>query len=356
MTQTELKELIFGMAGLMSVTGYTATDSDKLTKLIGGYFDEIRTDKIGNHFFIKRCGRENAPVILIDTHYDEIGMMVTDLKENGFLTVTNIGGLDTAILQAGEVIVYGKTEDGERKDIYGVVASTPPHLRKPSEANKLKDISEILIDTGYSKEELSKYVRPGTAIGFKPKYTELQNGYIAGKAFDDKACAACAVAALSELEASDMSGDVVLQLSNFEEAGAGMVGALTGAFKVEPTCALVVDVNLGRTPDTKKNETVPVGAGARIRLCPITDRRLSKALIAAAEEAGVKHQVGASGGSTGTNTNVINLAGSGIPTVDVGLPLKSMHTSSEVISLKDAESLKEIVKLFVTSEKVRAEF
>ncbi|MCQ2427180.1 MAG: M20/M25/M40 family metallo-hydrolase [Clostridia bacterium] len=355
MENTELKKLITELSGLMSISGFTSVDGDRLKSLLGDIFDECESTPAGNYRFVKRCGRENARKILIDTHFDEIGMMVTGIRDGGFLNVINIGGLDTAILQAGEVTVYGKDENGVRHDIYGVVASTPPHLRKPGDAMKLRDISEILIDTGYPVNELGKFVSVGTPVGFRPVYSELKNGFIAGKAFDDKACAACAAAAIAETAREDLIGDVILQLSNFEEAGGGMTGALTGAFAEEPDCALVADVNLGRTPDTKKSETVVVGGGTAVTLSPITDRRLSSALIAEARDAGIKVQVCVAAGSTGTNTNVINLAGKGIPTVDVGLPLKSMHTSTEVISMNDAESLKNVIKLFISSGKIAAE-
>ena len=152
---------------------------------------------------IRRGGKENAQKILVDSHFDEIGMIVTEIKEGGFLTVTSIGGLDTRILQASEVIIYGAG-----REIYGVVGSTPPHLQKPGESGKLREITELLIDTGYSKEELQKHVSIGTPVGFMPKYSELKNGFIAGKGFDDKACGAIAALALAQTPADELWGDV----------------------------------------------------------------------------------------------------------------------------------------------------
>ena len=355
MSELDLKKLIFDLAGLMSVTGSTGRESEKLSELVGEYFDEVKTSPVGNHVFIRRCGKENAPRILVDTHFDEIGMLVTGIKEGGFLTVTSVGGLDTRILQASEVTIYGKDSAGKPKNIYGVVGSTPPHLQKPGDSDKLKAIDELLIDTGYTREELEKFVRVGTPVGFRPKYLELKNGLIAGKGFDDKSCGACAVAAIASVPREKLWGDVYMLFSNCEETG-GMAGALTGAYGIDPVCAIVADVNLAHTPDTPKSDTVEVNGGVSVTLSPLTDKILNRIILDEAGERGIKTQVSVSASSTGTNTNVVNLVRQGIPTVDVGLPLKSMHTCTEVISMEDAGSLRDLIALFLTSEKIGEEF
>lgn len=345
----ELKELIVSMASLMTVTGYESHDSERLDELIGGFFDESTTDALGNRIFIKRCGRENAPKILVDAHLDEIGMIVTDIKENGFLTVTNVGGVDTRILQASDVVIYGKEK------IFGVIGSTPPHLQKPSEAKSLRAIGELLIDTGYPKEELEKIVRIGTPVGFEVKYVDLANGKIAGKGFDDKACAACAAEGIRRAAREDLAGDVYLMLSSREETTA-VAGAATGAYAIDPDYAFVFDVNLGTTPDVPKSESVEVGGGVSLTVCPITDRCLTRMTAELAEKRGLKYQISVSGSGTGTNTPSIHLTGAGIPCVDVGLPLKSMHTCAESLDMADAECAAELIAAFITSKEIAEVF
>ena len=345
----ELKKLIIDFASLMSISGHESYDAEKLISLIGNEFDETFADPVGNRFFVKKCGKENAPKILIDAHMDEIGMMVTDIKDGGFLTVTGVGGVDTRILQAGDVVIYGKEK------IFGVVGSTPPHLQKPEDSKKLRAIGELLIDTGYSKEKLSELVRIGTPVGFAPKYAEFANGQLAGKGFDDKACAACAAEGIARADRNELAGDVYLMLSSREETGL-VGGAATGSFGIYPDYALVIDVNLGRTPDTPANETVKMGDGVSLTFCPVTDRALTKMTAALADSNGIKWQASVSGSGTGTNTPDINLTKAGIPCVDVGLPLKSMHTCVEVLDLADAEAAAELIKLFVCSNEIAAEF
>ena len=206
-----------------------------------------------------------------------------------------------------------------------------------------------------SKETAKRLIPLGTPVGFAPVYGELLGDKLMGKSFDDKACAACAIAAVAEIPADELWGDVYVQLSNYEEAGGFMSGAQTGAYEINPVCAIVADVDLGTTPDTKKSETVPLDGGASLSTGPITDKRLTALLRRLADERKIKHQMSVTAGGTGTNTMVVNLVRNGIPTVDIGLPLRSMHTSNEVISMNDAASMRDLIALFVTSPEIEKE-
>ena len=346
----ELKKLLIDIPSIMSITGYTMQSGVKLRELIADAFDENYTDNVGNHVFVKKCGKENAPKILIDTHFDEVGMMVTGIHEGGFLSIVNVGGLDMRIMQAAEVTVYG-----EGREIYGVVVSTPPHLTKPAEAKKLKEIGELYIDTGYSKEELEKYVHLGTPVGFRAIYRELLNDKFSGKAFDCKACGACAAYAVASTPREELVGDVYVVFSNFEETGAHGAGAGNAAYSIDPDYAMVADVTHAVMPGDGKKEPKQ-GEGASITLAPITNRKLSNMLIKLAKDKELKLQRETVTRHTGTNTMIVNLILGGIPTVDIGLPLKNMHTYNEVVSIKDAEGLAELMKIFITSEEIAEVF
>ena len=346
----ELKKLITDISGLMSVTGFTGKSAKALEDIVGHAFDEHYTDPVGNHVYVRRCGRENAPKILIDTHFDEIGMMVTAISEGGFVSVTNIGGLDMRIMQAAEVVIYG-----EGKEIYGVITSTPPHLTKPTEVKQLKEIEVLYIDTGYSKEELEKYVHIGTPVGFRPIYRDLMNGCISGKSFDCKSCSACAVHAVSSVNKEDLAGDVYMVFSNFEETGTYFGGAMVAGYGIDPDYALVADVTGAVIPgDTRKEPKM--GEGASITFAPLTNRKMTKMLSEMAKERGIKLQREVASRATGTNTTVLNLVRGGIPLVDIGLPLKNMHTYNEIICLDDAQSMSDLIKLFICSEEIAKEF
>ena len=341
----ELKKLITELSGLMSITGYEDCGAEKIKEIADKFFDEYSCDNLRNQMLVKRCGREGAPKILVDAHLDEIGMYVTEIKDGGFLKVVNVGGLDTRIMQASDVIVYG------RKTLNAVVASIPPHLTSSEDREKLKSVDELLIDTGYPKEELEELVQIGTPVGFLPRYTELLNSQIAGKGFDDKACAACIIKAVAETPRDELAGDVYVLLSAHEETDR-LGGVVCGAYSVDPDYAMVVDVNLGKTPDTKARETVDMGGGPALTLSAVTDRVLTKMTVELCKEKEIKYQRIVSATSTGTNATALSLVRGGVPVVDVGLPLKSMHTYNEILSLEDAEELVKLVDAFISSKKI----
>ncbi len=343
-----LKELIVSLCGIMSVSGNERRGGEELKGLIGGVFDEYKTDALGNHLFIKKCGRENAPKILVDTHFDEIGMMVTDIKEGGFVSVINIGGVDTRILPASEVVIYGK------EPVYGVFAAKAPHLTTPADRENLTPLSEMLIDTGYSKEELEELCPIGTPVGFKPVYAELLNDRLAGKAFDDKACGACAVFGIDAVQKKDLAGDVYFLFSAFEETG--MIGARVAGFGIRPDYALVLDVTHAAVPEAKDRYLPAFGSGVAVAASPVTNRKLTRMVTELCRGGNVPFTVDACPGSTGTNANVLGISAEGIPTALCSLPLKSMHTSAEVLSMEDARALSKVVSLFIKSKEISEVF
>lgn len=342
----QLEELIMSLSALPSVSGRERDALPGLTALIGPNFDEQYTDAAGNCVFVKRSGKPNARSILIDTHLDEIGMMVTEVCDGGFLRVTNLGGLDARTLQASEVMILGK------KTAYAVVAAKPPHLSTKEERAKLETVNELYIDTGYAKEQAEALFPVGTPVKYKPSYHKLLNGRIAGTSFDDKACGACAAYALSDIPAEQLAGDVYLLFSQREESSRESFGAGTGAFGIDPDYAIAVDVDLGTAPDTPKYETIDVGKGISIAASVSMNRAYTKALMALCGEKNIPYQPLAASLSTGTNGEGIRLTSAGIPTAVIGLPLQNMHTQNEIISMDDAETLVKFIRAFVSSEKL----
>ncbi|PWM47487.1 MAG: aminopeptidase, partial [Clostridiales bacterium] len=85
-----------------------------------GFCENIEIDKFNN--VIARIPGKNKYTLMLEAHYDEIGLVVTEITENGFLRVLRVGGTDRRTMLASEVIVNG---------LPGVVCSVPPHLMKP---------------------------------------------------------------------------------------------------------------------------------------------------------------------------------------------------------------------------------
>ena len=346
---TTLRTWIEALCGMMSVSGFETRSDGALRELLVPHFDEFEVDAVGNHLLYRRCGKKDAPTVLVDAHFDEIGFLVTSVLDGGFLRIAPLGGVDPSIMQAADVIVYG------RETMRGVVVSTPPHLRPRDEKGKLPAVDEMMVDVGYDlpREELEALVPVGTPIGFAPYYTALACGKdgekcLSGKSFDNKACGAAAAFAIATTPRDELAADVCLLLSSYEETSR-LGGVSPAVYRVRPDYAMVVDVNLARVPDTKDFETVPFRGGVSISASAATDRRLTRLTRALCEEQGIPFSMIAAPSSTGTNAASVNLVGAGVPVVDVGLPLKNMHTYEEILCEQDVQALCDLVRAFVTS-------
>lgn len=336
----DLKQILFELSETMSISGFEYRAADKLSGILSEYFDEHEMSPNGNHVFIKRSKKQNAPRLLIDAHFDEIGMMVREINEHGFIRVTGLGGIDTRILLAGEVVIHGS------EPVYGLVCVTPPHLQKKGENNTLPPVSDLWIDTGFTAGTLCKKgVEIGTPVGFKPIVTELLNNRLAGKGFDNKASIGAAAEAMRILDGADVGWDIYLLCACKEEVSS--LGAKTGAFDIFPDAAIVLDVNLAFVPDTQRHKTVKLGEGPSISISAITDRQLTRAVIDYAKENNLRYQTVVEATDTGSDANVTPLVRDGIPTVLIGIPLRNMHTYNEVVSVDDINDTAKLIAEFI---------
>lgn len=326
-----LYTLVENFTSYPGVSGFEDMAFDELRAYVESLnlFDEMGTTPVGSFYGIMRCGKENAPLVLCDAHLDTIGFVVTEICEGGFLRIAPIGGIAAKILPSAEVNIYGK------KTIRGVFASKPPHLMEAGESEKKLNVTDFCVDTGLPLEELKKIVRIGTPIAFPCNLTRLLNDGLAGAGFDDRLCGASIVRALMMLDKSQLNVDVAFQFSGGEETG--YKGAMTTAYKLNPDMAIVIDVTNAFVPGAHKTrEGVRAGNGGDICLSPQTNRAFTKKAIAIAQQENIPYQLSASPGGTGTNSNAVQTTRNGVPTLLVSIPLKNMHTMSEIVNMNDA--------------------
>ncbi|MBO4277751.1 MAG: M20/M25/M40 family metallo-hydrolase [Clostridia bacterium] len=305
-----------------------------------GMFDEIYTTPVSSVCAIMRCGRENAELVMCDAHLDTVGFVVTEICEGGFLRIAPVGGIAPKILQASVVYIYGK------ETITGVFGSKPPHLQAPGEAEKKTEVTDLFIDTGFSAEKLKEIIRVGTPVGFRGNTEKLIGTRIVGTYLDDRLCAAAILRGLMMLDKTKLTKDIAFTFTAREETGAG--GVMTVAYGLNPEYAIVSDVTNAFVPGAHKSrEGVKVGKGVDICYSPKTSRRLTGRAVETARKNGVDYQLSASGGYTGTNAEDITVTRGGIPSVLFSIPLKNMHTASEIADLKDVYGAARLVSLML---------
>lgn len=333
-----MKKLIKELSDLRGISGFEYRISDKIAEYFRPYADDVTVDTLGNVIAVKRCGKENAKKIMIEAHCDEIGLMVRDIDDRGFVTMAMVGGIDARILPSSEVVIHG------RKDVPGVIGAKPPHLQEADEAKKASKLTDMAIDTGMNADEVKKYVSVGDSITLAQSVGELGGGQFSGKTLDDRAGVATLITTMKNLMKIKTDVDVYAVAAVQEEVG--LRGAKTAAYSINPNLAIAVDVCHGITPDNSDN-AFETGSGAVISIGPNIHPKLQKRLSETAEKYHVKTELDVDGGDTGTDAWAIQVSRCGVPTALLSIPLKYMHTSVETLSVSDVSAVSELLTYFI---------
>jgi endoglucanase len=277
---------------------------------------------------------DGEKTVMLEAHIDEIGLIVTSV-ENGFLSVSNVGGIDPRMLSGMKVKIHGK------KPLKGVFCSVPPHLRKTND--DVPKIGEIFIDTGLSNA--GEFVSAGDRVTFCQNFASLLGSLVTGKALDNRAGVAAVIKAGELLSKEVLNTKVVILLSDMEEIG-GM-GAKVGAFGSDIYEAVAVDVSFGNAPDCDSTKTGVLGGGAMLGISPVLSLEVTNKLKNAAEKIGADLQTEVMGGKTSTDADAIAFSKFGVKCGLLSIPLRNMHTPVEVADLKDVEDVAKILAQYV---------
>lgn len=336
----DLKEILGGLVNISGVSGEEHFASNQVCKLLSEYL-ECEVDSFGNVYGKPKSFDENKKTIMLDAHIDEIGMIVTYITDDGFLKVSNCGGLDARLLLAQQVEVMCSTGS-----IKGVVTSTPPHLEKDN--SKVPEVGDIFIDIGMSKERAQELVQLGDRVYIKNQLTAMQGDVITSHALDDRSGVAAILCALDLLKDKSTKYNISVLFSAQEETGDR--GAKIGAYNIAPDMAIAVDVSFALTSGESPEDCGKMLGGPMIGIAPSLSRQMSDELIDTAKAEGIPYQIEVMNGKTGTNADEIGVSRGGVKTCTVSIPLKYMHTPVETISLLDVENTAKLIAKFCESE------
>lgn len=334
----ELRTTLTALVGEKSPSGFERPAAKTAQTLLAPYVDETYFDRLGSLVGVKRCGKPNAPKVLLDAHLDEIGLMVTGIEE-GFLRFTEIGGVDPRMLPDREVTVLCD------EPLLGVIACLPPHVQTAKDHDKAVAMEDLYIDVGLSQEEAERCIPIGTPVTYRCGCFSLGENRVCGKSMDDRACFTALLRCAELLKGEKLDVDLYILGSSREEVNGA--GAACVAFAISPDACVAVDVTHGDSPDAPKEKTFPLGGGPVIGIGPNCTRSLVRRLQRAAEALDMKLQPEVMTGHTGTNAWGVQIAREGIATAVVSVPLRYMHTPVEVLELEDLEKTARLLAEFV---------
>ncbi len=315
------------LLGTVSVSGHEEELHDCLRENMQHSYDEIYTDSIRNLAFTHKGITDKR--VLLAAHGDEIGLMVTGYTEDGFLRVTNVGGVKARLYPGSAVQI--QTAQGVVSGI-GVVDTTKLNQEK-------FEVSDLRIDIGAStKEEAKAAVGLGDVMVVETQVKRLLNGRIAARGLDDRSGVFIIMEALKRVHEAKGEHTVIGAITAGEEVGKH--GAKWIAERMNVTESIVIDVTYTSDSDGWRDAKwgdVSLGKGPVLCINPICNKRMNQTMENLAKEHGIPLQYEITAGNTHTDADEVHLASKGIDVAIVYLPLRYMHSPYEVADEKDIE-------------------
>ncbi|MFC4737509.1 M42 family metallopeptidase [Bacillus daqingensis] len=340
----EMLSMLKDLTDANGVPGNEREPRDVMKRYIEPFADEVETDQLGSLIAKKHGSVQNGPKIMVAGHLDEIGFMITNIDDNGFLKFQCVGGWWEQVMLAQRVTVM--TKEG---DIPGVIGSKPPHILPAEARKKSVDKKEMFIDIGAKDraEAESFGVRPGDSVVPVCDFTVMKNEkYLMAKAWDNRIGCAIAIEVLRRLKDEDHPNTVYGVGTVQEEVG--LRGAKTSANQIQPDIGFGVDVGIaGDTPGVSdKDALAKMGEGPQIIVYDasmISHKGLRDFVTDTADAADIPYQFDSVPGG-GTDSGAIHLTANGVPALSITIATRYIHTHAGILHRDDFENA---VKLIV---------
>jgi putative aminopeptidase FrvX len=310
-----LKEL----TDISGVSGYEKKVREFIMEKIKEKVENIKEDNLGNLIAFKK-GRERKK-LMISAHMDEVGFMVSNIEEDGKISVIPLGSVDLRAVIGKKVII------GER-EIPGIIGYKAIGAQKKSEVEGRKKIGDF--------------------VAFAPN-SMIHKEWFSGKGLDDRG--GCSL--LIDLINKDLNlaYDTYFVFSVQEELG--LKGARISAERIMPDFAYVIETTTsGDNPEfSQDRRSTELGKGPVITPAHsgyVNDERLFNFAIKVARENNIPFQIKRRTVG-GTDARAIALS-SGAPSLVISIPSRYIHSPLCVMNLSDYENTLRLFSILLEKE------
>ncbi len=320
----DIIKLLKDMTQINSVSGDERAIRDYIKSEAKKHCDEVYTDILGNLVAHKKG---EGKKIMFAAHMDEIGVIATSIDDNGFINFSSVGGLNIRKLAHTRVKFANGTE--------GIIGDKEKAFKEKPALDKL------YIDIGAdNKKDAEERVSVGDTAAFCGSFTQCGDK-IVSKALDNRVGCAVLLKAMEEIK--DSKNDLYFVFTVQEEVG--LRGAKTAAFEINPDIAVAVDVtDTGDTPDAPVM-AVELGKGAAVKVMDrsiMCDADVRVKMIETAKKNNIPYQLEIMTDG-GTDAGAIHLSKAGVKTGGISVPTRYIHSTSEMICVKDIENCVDLV-------------
>lgn len=306
------------------------------------FADDVTWDVLGNSYATLDG---DGPVVVVEGHIDEIGVLITHVDEEGYLWFDEIGGWDAQVLVGQRIRIDGHSGES----VIGVIGRKARHLLSPEDRDKAIKLQELWIDIGAADRAAAlERVSVGDAGVIDGGLVRLTDDLYAARSMDNRVGAFVALETLRLLSEARPAAKVVALAATQEEVS--FAGAFTATFRLAPTVAIALDVTHSTDypgANKKANGEVRVGGGPVLSrgasLNPTVFARLRTAALAL----GIDTPIQGAARSSGTDADAMIRSGAGTATGLVSIPNRYMHSPNEVISLKDLDAAARLIAEFI---------
>lgn len=334
----DLKQVLIDFTNVLGASGSEFSASELFEERIKPFADETEKDAFANVCAIKRSGKKDAPLLMLDAHIDQLAMMVSDITEDGFVRFI-APGFDPRQLYGADVTLV--TRNAER--IPGIVTTIPIELQY-ERVTKTIPVRELSVDLGLPADRVKKLVAVGDPVYYANETCELADGTLAGRAFDDRAGVAAILYAAEKLKDERLNCDVLYCATAREEVGGP--GAAIVAYKYEPLLAVVLDGTHAKCHVYSGADAFEFGDGVIIGMGDHSSPRFARMFAEIARAKEIPHKIQPIPAHSKTNAARIQYAGKGVETVVLSFPMRYAHSPVEMVCEKDVENLAKLLTDF----------
>ncbi len=330
---------MFDMIKELSLLNSVSGNEDAVREYIISKIDgkcEYSVDALGNIIALKKGTSPTKNKVMISAHMDEVGMIVTSVTADGMLLFDTVGGVDARAIIGRNVVV------GDKK-IPGVIGAKALHLQGDDEKNQAVKTENLYIDIGAdTKERALEVVKLGDFTTFSSEYLELGDGFIKGKALDDRI--GCAI--MIDMINSDLEYDAYFTFVVQEEVG--LRGAKVAAYTVEPDFAIVLEATTAADISSVSgaDKVCVCGEGAVVSFMDrhtIYDKELYNLAFDVAKQNEILCQTKTKVAG-GNDAGAIHTSKSGVRTLAISAPCRYLHTASCMLKKADVSAVCDLAK------------
>jgi len=187
----------------------------------------------------------------LTAHVDTLGAMVKEIKANGRVKMSKLGGYAWNTVEGEGVTVFLQNGSTLRGSILLSKASSHVHGGDVNKTERSDEVMEVRLDakSASAEDTAALGVSVGDFVAFDPR-VEVTNGFVRSRHLDDKACVACMIYAAKALAEAGLMPHTttVLHVSNYEEVGHG------AAAGIPPQVTELISVDMAAVGDGQESD------------------------------------------------------------------------------------------------------